>query len=339
MTLILFFISLAVLAAILVTDRRTVYSGFFLLFTAFLFGAFMLDKALNYPDWFSRHFAAHIILDILLLFIFIMLIAYPLVLVPVFLLGGAVLMKKEGFKPRNILSLLFAAGLFAVDMIIPFIFDIGSPGSYMVIYRYLTMVILYLVMQLASFWASDLINLIHFKKNAGLKYVVVLGAGLSGDKPTPLLKSRIDKGISVYRNNPGCRLIFSGGQGADEVITESGAMAAYAIENGVSEDDIIMENRSVNTEENIRFSSLLMEDKKDRFAIVTSSYHLMRALLIAKRLKLNCNGYGASTKLYFSLNAFLREYAGYFRDTRKKRILHLAILTLVFILFSVTGPR
>lgn len=71
------------------------------------------------------------------------------------------------------------------------------------------------------------------------------------------------------------------------------------------------------------------------FAVVTSSYHLMRALMIARRQKLGCIGYGARTKLYFSLNAFLREYAGYFRDTRYVRLIHLICLTVIYIIFTL----
>ena len=323
--------------AVIVFERRTVYSGFFFLLTVASFGAFMLDMAAKYPEWFSSHFAAHILLDIFIVFLMILLIAYPLVLVPVFLFGGLVLMKKEGVRPRNVLSLLFAAGLFAVDIIFPFFFDVRSGRAATVIYWYITLILLYLVIQLASFWISDVINLIHVKKNQNLKYVVVLGAGLSGDKPTPLLKSRIDKGIEVYRNNPGSRIIFSGGQGRDEVISESEAMSRYALEAGVKEEDIIRESRSGNTEENIRFSSELMEDRNDFFAIVTSSYHVMRALMIARRLKLKCIGYGARTRLYFSLNAFLREYAGYFRDTRRAGLINIAGLTVIYIIFVIFG--
>ncbi len=318
-------------------ERRTVYSGFFFLLSVALFGVFMFDMAAKNPEWFSAHFLAHIFLDVLILFLMLLLVAYPLVLVPVFLVGGVVLMKKEGFRPGNILSLLFAGGLFAVDIIFPFVFDVRSKGAATVIYWYITLIILYLVLQLISFWAADIINLIHVKKNMGLKYVVVLGAGLSGDKPTPLLRSRIDKGIEVYKNNPGSRLIFSGGQGEDEVVSESEAMSRYAVEAGVDEKDIIKEDKSRNTEENIRFSSGLMESTDSFFAVVTNSYHVMRALMIARRLRLKCIGYGARTKLYFSLNAFLREYAGYFRDTRKMRIIHIAGLTIIYIFFVIFG--
>ncbi|MBO5552138.1 MAG: YdcF family protein, partial [Lachnospiraceae bacterium] len=108
----------------------------------------------------------------------------------------------------------------------------------------------------------------------------------------------------------------------------------YAKGAGVDEKDIIEENRSRNTEENIRYSSGLM-DQSDagRFAVVTSSYHIMRALLITRRQKLRCIGYGSSTKLYFSINAILREYAGYIRDTRRLWLFNMLVLTAVYIIF------
>ena len=327
----------------MLTDRRTVASGFFLLLSAFMFGCFLISMASSHPDWFSDHILFHILLDTELLFLAALLIAYPLILIPVFLLGGIILMKKEGIKPRNVLSTGLALLLLSFDILYPMLFDVTMRGPATIIYWYITLISLYFVIQLASFWISDLLNLIHFRKNKGLKYVIVLGAGLSGTRPTPLLRSRIDKGIQVYRDNPGARLIFSGGQGADEAVSEARAMADYALAEGVPEGDMLLEDRSRNTDENIRYSAELItkdtegspSEAAPKIAIVTSSYHLMRALLIARREKLRCTGYGAHTKLYFSLNAFLREYAGYFRDTRKMRLVHLICLTVIYVLFTM----
>ncbi|MCR5773984.1 MAG: YdcF family protein [Lachnospiraceae bacterium] len=293
----------------------------------------MISEVLGNPGLFSENLLLHILLDIELLFLAALLIAYPLILFPVFLIGGIVLTVKEGMRPRNILSIALALLLIAFDIVYPFLFDVSRPNTATMIYWYITMISLYLVIQLASYWISALLNLIHIRKDRGLRYVVVLGAGLRGKEPTPLLASRIDRGIRVYRDNPGCRLIFSGGQGKDEQVSEARAMADYALSANVPAEDIILEDRSVNTVENIRFSSDLMDAKKGPFAVVTSSYHLMRALLIARRLKLKCTGYGARTRLYFSLNAFLREYVAYFRDNRYLCLIQLAGLTLLYIAF------
>ena len=158
-----------------------------------------------------------------LLFIAALLIAYPLVLIPVFLIGGLVLIKKEGIRARNVLSVALAVLLIAFDIVYPLLFDVTKHSFSTLVYWYITLISLYFVIQLASFWISDILNLIHIKKNCGLRYVVVLGAGLSGTKPTPLLRARIDKGIQVYRDNPGAKLIFSGGQGIKGVPMRSPA--------------------------------------------------------------------------------------------------------------------
>ena len=176
---------------------------------------------------------------------------------------------------------------------------------------------------------SALINFWH-PKTQDLDYIVVLGAGLLGDKVTPLLAHRIQKGIKIHQQNPHSQLIMSGGQGADELIPEAEAMANYALAQGLGPSQVMTESRSVSTYENLLFSSQLMAPDA-KFAVVTNYYHLFRALLIAEELGLDCYGYGAPTKLYFSLNAFIREFIGYLYLQRK---LHASI-ALVIILVSL----
>lgn len=53
--------------------------------------------------------------------------------------------------------------------------------------------------------------------------------------------------------------------------------------------------------------------KEPKIVIVTTAYHVFRALLLARQLGIPCVGFGSGTKWYFSLNAFLREFAGYLR--------------------------
>ena len=147
-----------------------------------------------------------------------------------------------------------------------------------------------------------------------------------------MLASRIRTGIKVYSKHPGSKLIMSGGQGADEVVSEAFAMKNYALEQGVSEEDIIIEDKSTNTEENIKFSKRFMKDVNSRFALVTNYYHVYRALVLAKTLGFRCIGYGAPTKFYFTLNAFIREFIGYLYLKRKIHAIVIVSLTILFIL-------
>src|SRR5699024_6037840 len=115
----------------------------------------------------------------------------------------------------------------------------------------------------------------------------VLGAGLMGKRVTPLLAARINRGIEVYRRNPGSKIIMSGGQGPDEEIPEAVAMAKYAEEEGIPKQDIIVEDKSKTTRENLIFSHRLIKSDS-HFAIVTNSYYVYRDIVIEKRLGLQC---------------------------------------------------
>jgi len=101
---------------------------------------------------------------------------------------------------------------------------------------------------------SAVLDLFHLKKKRNADYIVVLGAGIIGDKVTPLLAARIEKGIELLRYNPNTVLIMSGGQGSGEDIPEK----------------IIMEQKSVSTQENLRFSRELMNKQKPQIIIVTT---------------------------------------------------------------------
>ena len=121
--------------------------------------------------------------------------------------------------------------------------------------------------------------------------------------------------------------LLSGGQGPGEDIAEGEAMARYAEQKGVDLEKIMVEDQSTSTEENLLFSRELMEG--DRVIVVTTAYHVFRALLLAKRQGLNCVGFGARTKWYFTLNALLREFAGYLCLTWKR---HAAAAALIFMI-------
>ena len=162
---------------------------------------------------------------------------------------------------------------------------------------------------------------------------MVLGCGVSGDRVTPLLAGRIEKGLQLLRYNPRARLILSGGQG--ETIPEGEAMAAYAQAQGIDMGRVIVEKRSANTRENLLFSRELMEGQKPRIALVTTGYHVFRALILARKCGIRCIGYGARTKWYFTLNALIREFVGYLKLSWKLHTGVLAGMTLLFLVLML----
>lgn len=145
-----------------------------------------------------------------------------------------------------------------------------------------------------------------------IDYIIVLGSGLDGDKVTPLLKSRIDKAVEYHKLNPKSKIVVSGGQGDDELISEALAMSRYLLSIGIDAQDIIIEDKSTTTYENLKFSHQLIKKDTPRKDIniyfSTNNYHVLRAALYAKQLKINIEGIGAPTAFYFLPTALIREY-------------------------------
>ncbi len=165
-------------------------------------------------------------------------------------------------------------------------------------------------------------------------YVIILGCAIRRDgAPTPLLRDRIDRAIA-FRNEQlektGRPLIFvtSGGQGPDEAISESGAMKRYLLEKGIPESQILEEDQSTSTFENMKFS----KEKIDRqnphanIAFATTNYHVFRSGLYARRVKMRAVGIGAKAKWYFWPNALVREFVGLLTEHRGKQVLIISAL-------------
>lgn len=322
-----FMVFLVLFLFVLYKDRRNLFLGIFFIATMLSLAIYLMFIVFRYANDYGWVYLIGIICLMIALFIITIL---PFIVVFMFFYNSFMIIRREGFRITNLLS------LGTIIFLIGYVIWWPSLGKYTYdhyflnsLYVYLGLVVLYFICIGASYLVASTLNFINLLPRK-LDYVVVLGAGLIGERVTPLLASRIRKGIKVYKKHPGSKLIMSGGQGPDEVVSEAFAMKNYALEQGVKEEDIIMEDKSTNTEENIKFSKRLM-NVDSRFAIVTNYYHVYRALVLAKSLGLRCIGYGAPTKFYFSLNAFIREFIGYLVHKRKQHAIVIAILTIIFV--------
>ena len=144
--------------------------------------------------------------------------------------------------------------------------------------------------------------------DSGADYVIVLGAQVRGDKPSHNLVTRLRKACQYLEENKDTKVIVSGGKGPGENISEAEAMKAYLINKGIEEERIIMEDKSANTDENIKFSKELISDKDSKVVIVTNNFHVYRSIKIAKKQGINnIQGLGSSIKWYTVPNLYLRE--------------------------------
>lgn len=263
-----------------------------------------------------------------LLVMLLMFLGY-FVLAGFLLVNGVKVLRREGRTPANALAL--CAGLWllvlpASPLLLFILPPLGETG--LIIFVGLYSLALLLSGYVGFCFLGFLTSAVGYRRLAPRfdpAYVIILGAGLIGDRVTPLLAGRIDRALEAYRAASSARLIPSGGQGPDEEVAEAVAMRNYLLEQGVPEEHIILEDRATTTLENLRYSKELMEDPKAPVYVATSDYHVYRAAVFMKRVGLRGRVMGSRTASYYVPSAFLREFAAILVVNRW---IHAAILAL-----------
>lgn len=262
----------------------------------------------------------------------VVLPALGVIILACFLIANGVQMvRKEGRSPANLLSLVAGLGILSVVALLIVAVALRS-RVLLVIGATATGLVGYVAFLFLCFVGyAFLYGRLRVRRRAD--YVVVLGSGLiDGVKVPPLLVSRLERARSVYDRlvARGERpvLLASGGQGPDEEVPESHAMADYLIQRGFPADRVVREDRSRNTEENLRFSKTIMEraDPGYRCIVVTNNYHAFRAALMARRAGVNGQVVGSPTAAYFWPSATIREFAAIFLD---HKVVNLGVCVLL----------
>lgn len=153
------------------------------------------------------------------------------------------------------------------------------------------------------------------KGQPGADYVIVLGAQMKADGPSKALQYRLDEAIRYLNENPSSKVIVSGGQGSDEHISEAQGMYEYLVEKGIEKDRIIKEDKSVNTTQNLAFSTEYLDRERDSVAVVTNNFHVFRAVKIAEKAGYqNVCGIAAKGEPFLQTNNMMREFFGVMKD-------------------------
>ena len=143
--------------------------------------------------------------------------------------------------------------------------------------------------------SKQIINENDCAKLSDVDCIIILGAGIWGDKPSPMLEDRLLEGIKLYQNNVSDKIIMSGDHGRKEY-DEVNIMKNYAIEKGIPSENIFMDHAGFSTYESIYRARDIFKAKK--IVIVTQKYHLYRALYIANQLGIEAYGVGADPRQY-----------------------------------------
>ena len=238
-------------------------------------------------------------------------------LVTFLILNGMTMLRKEGRTAANLLSL--ACGVGIVGLVLLLVVAVADRRrALLTLVAAAVLVVCYLAFLFFCYLSYGFVyRRMPIKRAAD--FVVVLGAGLiGGQRVSPLLASRLDRGRSVYESLDvanGPMLIVSGGKGSDERLSEAEAMADYLVERGFPADRILKEDQSRTTEENLLYSAALMREARPqgyRCVVVTNDFHSYRAALIARDLGVPAQVAGSPTAAYFLPSATIREFIAVF---------------------------
>ena len=142
--------------------------------------------------------------------------------------------------------------------------------------------------------------------------IIVLGAGIRNNKPSPMLEDRLITAIDLYNNKIAPKILVSGDHEYKDY-DEVNVMKNYLKENGIPSEDIFMDHAGLSSYDSIYRAKKIF--KTDKVIIVTQKYHLYRPLYIAKSIDLNAYGVSANKREYMNqTKRDIREIAARIKD-------------------------
>ena len=258
------------------------------------------------------------------------------------------LIRHEGRRPANTLGIVFAVLWFAATIFSLEPAFLNFSGNSMaariihcvVLYAFCYFECMFIATAVSAFLAAK------FKAPMDKDYIIILGCRIRKDGTlTPLLKGRVESALKFEKaqyEKTGKHAVFvpSGGQGADEVISEGEAMERYLLEQGVPAERILREDKSASTYENMKFSRAVIESacgdiKNKLIAFATTNYHVFRGYILARKCGFEAQGISARTRTYFYPNAFLREFAGLLVDKKITHALSIVFIAAFFVILML----
>ena len=305
---------------------------------------------IRYPQVYQANEILHILLDSAKNFMYY---SSPFLLLfsAALCVSNISLIRHEGRRLVNILGILLSF-LLVAGLVLLFLFDRYASGSRLQVMLHdlaaniFAAVYLYFECMLIGAIVADVIAA-RYEPEPDKDFLIVLGCGFRKDgSPSPLLRGRLDRALRFAENQEAATgkapiFVTSGGQGPDEVCSESACMKRYLLEQGVPEERILEEDRSTDTFENMKYSKaqIWKVNPQGKVAFATTNYHVFRSGLYARRVKMRAVGMGADTKWYFWPNASVREFVGLLTEHRGKQILIFGSLILTYTILTILAYR
>ena len=287
-------------------------------------------------------------------FSFFAMLTLPCIIILSFysIITNIVLIKKEGFDPRRLLG-----------VILGFLALIGLCGSQTLYYiitrllidtdkQFIKYALDICINATLSYFYTLIIATLYCNIRASKHipeydkdFIIILGSKIKSDGTlTPLLKGRVDKAIDFGNKQYELtkkKIVYipSGGKGSDEVIAEAEAIKNYLLERGIKKNQIIIEDKSTSTIENMKFSKKKIDEvnKEAKVSFSTTNYHVFRSGVIATEQGIDCEGMGSKTKWYYYTNALIREFVANIVQEKKKHIALILMINISLLVLIAIG--
>lgn len=270
------------------------------------------------------------------------------------IITNIVLIYKESFKFHNLLGIIFGVFLLFGAIASQSIFEITKKLSFISSQIFVkkfvdisvnSVLCYFYCLTLATIYCN--VMAANHKPGYDKDYIIILGAKIRKDGTlTPILQDRVDKALEFAKEqieeaNKNIVFIPSGGKGEDEIISEADAMKNYLLKKGISIENIIVENRSKNTYQNMRFSKQKIDEinKEGKVIFSTTNYHVFRSGVIANNEGIDCEGIGSKTKWYFYTNALVREFIANIFSQKKQHLFLVLLINLILFLLVLIGYK
>lgn len=150
----------------------------------------------------------------------------------------------------------------------------------------------------------------HREDEEDIDALIILGAKVYGMKPSRSLRYRLDRALVYLKKHPETLVVVSGGQGDDEDVPEAFAMRDYLVKKGYDKENIVTEEESTSTWENLLFSKTILDERLGDYKamVVSNDYHLYRARMLAERMGIKVSTLSAKTPTDRLLLSRLREF-------------------------------
>ena len=153
---------------------------------------------------------------------------------------------------------------------------------------------------------------------------IVLGAAVFDNQPSPVLRERINQAIRLYEQGTVKVIIFTGGLGNQDTLSEAEVSANYAMQHGIPAEAILIENESTTTRENLINAQIIAQENDiDTFLIVSTPFHMKRAMAMANDLGMDASTSPTRTTQWIS---WYTKSKAYFREV---------IVYTLYLLFDV----